>query len=515
MTNTPSNPASGDQFDEQLVAYLDGELEPQSARQVENLLAGNERARSRLNELAASWDLLDQLPRATVDDLFTRTTVEMVALAAEDEVAQSQANHPGRRRLRWLEGGIAVAAAALVGFVIVSMAVPNQNELLLQDLPVVSNLDIYRSVGNIDLLKQFQSAGMFIDDALAAPTGKTSERPVGGMSDTPIVVPTALELRRATVQELSPSEKADLHDDFDKFTALPVKQQESLRQFDSQLRADPGSTQLRHIMQHYYEWLKTLSPADRAIVRESVLDGNKVDDQIKLIKQVKQSQLPMAFGWLDPGLNLLKDRDSAVVLQWMRDFAENHEQELIAGSPEAKRTEGQKSDDHRRRRPLALLSYQTWWGPKAKDAPPVTDSDIHALHVGLSPEKQQQLDDLPNLDAQVHLVSLWIRKATTEFQELWVQGYGRWGGRPPSAERLKQFEESLPTAEKKELDGLSGVERSRKLMELFQKHRRSEGLRPGGPAARQSAESAAVDQSKRKEPNSGRDQNSNRNQKTD
>ena len=100
MSDKSSNPTNLDQLDEQLVAYLDGELEPQASKQIENLLSSDEYARRRLNQLASSWDLLDQLPRATVNDLFTRTTVEMVALAAEDEVAQARTADPARRRRR-------------------------------------------------------------------------------------------------------------------------------------------------------------------------------------------------------------------------------------------------------------------------------------------------------------------------------------------------------------------------------------------------------------------------------
>src|SRR5262245_56721738 len=105
-----------DQFDEELVAYLDGELDSQAAQRLENLLATDERTRQRLNQMAVSWDLLDQLPRATVDDLFTRTTVEMVAVAAEDEIAQATATAPSQERRRWLVGGVATLLAAAAGF---------------------------------------------------------------------------------------------------------------------------------------------------------------------------------------------------------------------------------------------------------------------------------------------------------------------------------------------------------------------------------------------------------------
>src|SRR5215470_17672255 len=102
MSNAPSNPENLDQLDEQLVSYLDGELPPNEARQIEDLLSRDGTARSRLNELASSWDMLDQLPRATVDELFTRTTVEMVALDAEGEIAKRVVDAPARRKRRFL-----------------------------------------------------------------------------------------------------------------------------------------------------------------------------------------------------------------------------------------------------------------------------------------------------------------------------------------------------------------------------------------------------------------------------
>src|SRR5215470_8812280 len=125
MSNAPSNPENLDQLDEQLVSYLDGELPPNEARQIEDLLSRDGTARSRLNELASSWDLLDQLPRATVDELFTRTTVEMVALAAEDDAAQAQAALPAKRRGLGYQITIATAAAAMIGFGATFLFAPN------------------------------------------------------------------------------------------------------------------------------------------------------------------------------------------------------------------------------------------------------------------------------------------------------------------------------------------------------------------------------------------------------
>ena len=47
---------------EELVAYLDGELDAVGTDRIENLLASNPAIRSELRRLEQTWDLLDELP---------------------------------------------------------------------------------------------------------------------------------------------------------------------------------------------------------------------------------------------------------------------------------------------------------------------------------------------------------------------------------------------------------------------------------------------------------------------
>jgi hypothetical protein len=310
------------------------------------------------------------------------------------------------------------------------------------------------------------------------------------------VIPTSLEERRAWVEGLNPADKLELRTELEKFSALPIKQQQALRQLDKQLTDSADSAQLHHIMQRYNDWLKTLSAADRA----NVLDESNAQDQIKLIRQLRQGQMGQAFAWLEPGLNLMRNRDNAAILQWMRDFAEKHEAELTEASSEQKRPDAQRPEDRRRRRPLAMLAWQEWWSATASGTPPVTPTDIHALHFQLSPEKQKQLDAEATLKDQVSLIRQWIQTASGEFREMAVQGFGRWGGLP-NPDRLNRFEQQLSPEEKKELEGLSSVDRMRKLMELFQKHRMADFQRAGGPGPRQPNDSA-IEAGKAKDSNS-------------
>jgi len=152
-------------LEERLVAYLDGELDDAGAREVEQLLAADAGARELLAGLERTWSLLEKLGRGPVDQMFARTTIEMVAVAAADDVAQQQAEIPRRRRRRWLVGAAGLLAAAVVGFLAVALVLPNSNRELLEDLPLLENLDEYERVlgkdQDIQFLKLLQENHLF------------------------------------------------------------------------------------------------------------------------------------------------------------------------------------------------------------------------------------------------------------------------------------------------------------------------------------------------------------------
>src|SRR5687768_7586709 len=72
---TPDDPTP-DPFESELVAYLDGELDPEAAREVEARLATDPAARARAAELKKSFELLDFLPRPEPSPNFTSRTLD-------------------------------------------------------------------------------------------------------------------------------------------------------------------------------------------------------------------------------------------------------------------------------------------------------------------------------------------------------------------------------------------------------------------------------------------------------
>ena len=99
---------------EEIVAYLDGELSPQESAQVERRLAADETYRQKLQSMERAWAALDELPAATVDDQFSKTTMELVVESARSEVEQQTRALPVQRRKQRLSTVLLATAAALL-----------------------------------------------------------------------------------------------------------------------------------------------------------------------------------------------------------------------------------------------------------------------------------------------------------------------------------------------------------------------------------------------------------------
>jgi anti-sigma factor RsiW len=156
-------------IDQEIVAYLDGELDAAAAAAVERRMAEDPRYSARLNRLEKAWDLLDTLGRTEADDDFTHSTVAMVALKAQEDVA-AQTKSAGRQQtLRW----VALAAVALVAagltYYFVDERLNRENRALVRDLPVIERLDEYRNIDTVEFLERLQKEGLFaaeVNDAL-------------------------------------------------------------------------------------------------------------------------------------------------------------------------------------------------------------------------------------------------------------------------------------------------------------------------------------------------------------
>ena len=377
----------------------------------------------------------------------------------------------------------------MIGFAIVSVGLPSENKLLLRDLPVVQDLELYKELGSYDYLTQLQKTRLILDDASDVPTvaatAPSDSHPVAAAATTAVLpVPKSTDERRAWVDALNPAEKLDLRERFEKFAALPSAQQASLRKFDEQVQASANAESLHRLMLRYYDWLKTLSPLDRNKLREET----NPEQRYVLAKDLKTAQEQRVFTSL-PRMAVPKDPDNLIVIAWMRKFVETHRGELN-GLLEEVRPEGAKSTDPRQTRPPIMQAYRLWWAPLATKSAPVSDSEMKALVADLSPEHQEAFAAAKDLDArsphpqdrtaQLTLLDKWIQHAV-EAQMFATGGFR--GGRQINLENLPSFEErDLTDKQRQELQELPEGQRRHKLIEWFiQNSRQSGGRRgPGG-----------------------------------
>jgi anti-sigma factor RsiW len=160
---SPTDDQAG--LEEQLVAYLDGELDDGQVRQVEALLAGDPKARDQLARLERTWSLLDGLDRLQVEEVFTRSTIEMVAVEEEKALSRQRAEAPRRRRRRWLIGGVGLLGAALAGFLAVAVFWPEPDRQFLRDLQLLEDYDELSQIDDVEFLQMLYDQGLFVKDA--------------------------------------------------------------------------------------------------------------------------------------------------------------------------------------------------------------------------------------------------------------------------------------------------------------------------------------------------------------
>src|SRR6478736_3359594 len=154
-------------MDEEIVAYLDGELDSVAEAQIVRKLSEDAAYRARLSQLQHAWDLLDNLRGTEADDEFAASTVAMVAVHAEQECKSQQMKVVRQRSFAWL--GLAADALLSVagGYYVLNRRVTRADRLLVRDLPVIEHVDVYRYIDDLDFLKALERENLFaaeVDD---------------------------------------------------------------------------------------------------------------------------------------------------------------------------------------------------------------------------------------------------------------------------------------------------------------------------------------------------------------
>ncbi|MDG2382853.1 MAG: hypothetical protein P8N76_14385 [Pirellulaceae bacterium] len=161
MADPNDNSLTSDPDQEQLVAYLDGEVDASTAQSVEERLANDSAFRQSLNELQRSWDLLGDLPQPTIDESFTQTTVEMVAIQLDHDLQDDSSSEAKKQKLQWFAMIAAATISLSIGFFAYRYWLDTPNRELKTDLPVIERVDVYQHIDNLRFLEQLKEEGLF------------------------------------------------------------------------------------------------------------------------------------------------------------------------------------------------------------------------------------------------------------------------------------------------------------------------------------------------------------------
>ncbi len=449
MSQTSDNASP---LEEQLVAYLDGELDEASARRVEELLATDPEARQTLHQLERAWQLLDELQGEEAPPQFTRTTLEMVTVEAARQFELSRARRMWRTWGRRIVFGAALVAAGLAGFLAVALVGGNADRRLLEDLPLLESLPEYREIDSLDLLRSLYREGLFADDEL--PADETPQPPPSTLGGEPEDEHHLLEQCRRRIEAMDPAQQELLRRRREELASLAPAEQQRLRRLSEVLAADPERAELEAVMHRYCRWLDELPAYRRAELAELELDQRI--DRIKQLRAEERQQRAREAG----------PEDLAGLFRWMHEQAAEQEAKLIDSLPPDRREQLGRLNPAMRRGMVLWLMWQRWrvfrpgGGP-----PPLDEKQLAEMRSSLTPQTRARLERMTPVE-QWQTVGGWIREAVRRR----FTSRGRHSGLVPLVddEALADFfENELSDQQRDHLLNLPGEDMQRELQRMY------------------------------------------------
>jgi hypothetical protein len=393
------SPTSDSQSDllanEELVAYLDGELAPEESRRVEERLANDAEYRQQLRDLDQAWEALDALPATQVDDDFARTTIEMVTVAAQRDAAQRTAQVASSNRSRTAWWIAAAAAMAALGFAVTRIFLPNPNETLIANLPVIQQFDVLSQIDDVEFLRKLGTAVAF-EKLAPDPVSIDRER-----ANWTTLSESSAEARRQWVHELPPNEKANLAERAERFHELEKKPETQpelarLQQLERTIRTADDAEQLQRTLLAYGSWL-----AERPTGEQEDLRVLPADERIRLIQRYVRDDE-------EDALRHLSDEEATKVRNEMLAIYEDRKSEF-------ERANRRRDDDNQLwldSPPLRRAWMVVLWALRDDDRDDETKT-AQRLISQLSSEQQEYWKHLPRRGRrnQREQLGLWIRDA--------------------------------------------------------------------------------------------------------
>lgn len=328
--NEPVLPSGGfaddspvDEVDEQLVAYLDGELEPLERDALEARLGRDETLRVRLRQLQRGWDLLDVLPGIYPSPDLLESTIRMAATdgSAASASPSSAPRRPPSNRSGAIWLGLVTIAALGVGAIGARVWDRLRFHQQLRQLPVAMRVEGYLQGADLEWMRQLARLPAWQETVtIAERLGEWDFRLPQQIEST------AAAERPALLRDLPIEDQQVVMEAWERFERLEPEQRRAVLQSHAEVSDVPDSGELLATMERYARWRESL-PAD---TRDKIADlplaerSDAVSEELK--KSVRQ--------WTQQSARLLTDQDVETIFQALREIAESRVQDALEdGSP--------------------------------------------------------------------------------------------------------------------------------------------------------------------------------------
>lgn len=157
-----------DPVTEELVSYLDGELDPTTAESMKTRLSLDPKLRAEADGLQRAWDILDILPRPQPSNAFlTRTVTHAIPTMAPPAPATMPAvpavPPKSKQFAFWLTSTVLVLVAGAAGYfgraIYVKPEQPYQQ--ISRDAALLHNLRLYRGVDDLEYAQSLDDPDLF------------------------------------------------------------------------------------------------------------------------------------------------------------------------------------------------------------------------------------------------------------------------------------------------------------------------------------------------------------------
>jgi len=412
--------------DEQLVAYLDGELDAAARTEIEDRLAADHDLREQLLRLQQTWDCLDELPATNVDEKFTQTTMAMATVAASQELTTIESQTASRQTMRTIFMTGMLVASLLLGLLVAASLWPDPNGQLLNRLEIFVRLDAYQSVQDVEFLRQLQEQQFF------PPVSETE-----AVGSTLVQIPISRDIAedRRWIADLSPDKKNQLAQQQQRFDAMPAAERQRIVAIARTIAQDPQAEQLLETLDRYHAWLVSITPGQRADLAS--LEPERRIVEIRDLQQRFSRDESARQRSINKKIRPLNLSDVEKLTDWMRHVLSIHVAEnrsrYVARVPRIMRVRFESMPVKRQDEALMAIAWRAFMNSDRFDHASVSEVEIRRLVASLSPDVQQAFRNASTSDQRKKMLVHWLRTSL----------FVRWKSGSRNGQLLKVSEEEL------------------------------------------------------------------------